>query len=423
MFGYFRLLRDNPDYARLWLAQSISLIGDWFSTVALLSLVSAYTDNSGLAVSLLLLARFLPPLLVGPYAGVLVDRLNRKHLLIFSDSLRAIIVLSLLLANQPDRLWLIYVLTVLQFALTSLFEPGQSAILPSLVPAEDLVRANVFGSVTWSIMLAIGAAVGGVVATVLGTPAALVIDAATFAVSALLIASIRTTITGYGEKKEGMERSQLGFVDGLRYVVRHPATAAVLLVKLGGNIGNVDTLMTAYATRLFVVGNDGTGSLGLFYAAFGVGAILGPLVLNRLNDGSVSRMRRLIVVSYVWIAIGWFVMGGAPTLILATLALIIKAMGSSIYWTYSSAILQKVTPDQFLGRLFSLDLAGYRLATVISTLITGWLVDQISVDNTLGVRNIVFGTGVFSLIPLVLWTMALPWIERQDAATPQTASD
>jgi hypothetical protein len=83
-----------------------------------------------------------------------------------------------------------------------------------------------------------------------------------------------------------------------------------------------------------------------------------------------------------------------------------------------------VTPDQFLGRLFSLDLAGYRLATVISTLITGWLVDQISVENATGVRNIVFGTGIFSLIPLILWTLALPWIERRDVATtPQTASD
>jgi MFS family permease len=423
MFGYFRLLRDNPDYARLWLAQSISLIGDWFSTVALLSLVSTYTNNSGLAISLLLLARFLPPLLVGPYAGVLVDRLNRKHLLIFSDCLRSVIVLLLLLANEPDRIWLIYVLTILQFALTSLFEPGQSAILPSLVPAEDLVRANVLGSVTWSVMLAIGAAVGGVVSTVLGTPTALVIDAATFAVSALLIASIRTRITGYVEKK-GEDRPQLGFVDGLRYVARHPATAAVLLVKLGGNIGNIDTLMAVYATRLFVVGNDGTGSLGLFYAAFGVGAILGPVVLNRLNDGSVGRMRRLIVVSYVWIAIGWFLLGGAPTLILVALALIIKAMGSSIYWTYSSAILQKVTPDQFLGRLFSLDLAGFRLATVISTLITGWLVDQVSAENPTGVRSIVFGTAVFSLLPLILWTLALPWIERRDVATaPQTASD
>lgn len=423
MFGYFRLLRDNPDYAKLWLAQSISLIGDWFSTVALLSLVSTYTNGSGLAVSLLLLARFLPPLLVGPYAGVLVDRLNRKHLLIFSDSLRAVIVLMLLLATGPDRLWLIYALTVLQFMLTSLFEPGQSAILPSLVPSQDLVRANVLGSVTWSVMLAVGAAVGGVVATVLGTPTALVIDAATFAVSALLIASIRTNMTGYAEKK-GTDRSQLGFIDGLRYVARHPATAAVLLVKLGGNIGNVDILMAIYATRLFVLGKDGTGSLGLFYAAFGIGAILGPVLLNRLNDGSVSRMRRLIVVSYLWIAVGLFVFGGAPTLLFAALALIIKAMGSSIYWTYSSAILQKVTPDQFLGRLFSLDLAGYRLATVVSTLITGWLVDQVSVEDPAGVRNIVIGTGVASLLPLILWTLALPWIERRDVAvTPQVAAD
>src|SRR5512144_2655259 len=102
MSGYIRLLRNNPDYARLWIAQAVSLLGDWFSTIALSTLVVSYAgeQNAGLAVSGLLLARFLPPLLVGPYAGVLVDRLNRKWLMIFSDVLRTIIVLMFLLARS-----------------------------------------------------------------------------------------------------------------------------------------------------------------------------------------------------------------------------------------------------------------------------------------------------------------------------------
>src|SRR4051812_20745844 len=111
MLGYIRLLRDNPGYTRLWIAQAVSLLGDWFSTIALSSLVAHYSKGSGIAISLLLLARFLPPLIFGPYAGVLVDRLNRKWLLIFSDALRVLIVLSFLLVNGEDKLWLIYLLT------------------------------------------------------------------------------------------------------------------------------------------------------------------------------------------------------------------------------------------------------------------------------------------------------------------------
>src|SRR5690348_10489395 len=164
MSGYLRLLRENPNFARLWIAQAVSLIGDWFSTIALSTIVAHYTNGSGLAVSLLLLARFLPPLIVGPYAGVLVDRLNRKWLLIFSDATRAVIVLAFFLATSPDRLWIIYVMTVLQFCLSALFEPGRSAIIPSLVKDTDLVKANYLGNVTWSVMLAAGAALGGIVA-------------------------------------------------------------------------------------------------------------------------------------------------------------------------------------------------------------------------------------------------------------------
>ncbi len=425
MYGYVQLLRDNPNYARLWIAQAVSLLGDWFNTIALSTLVARFANQSGLAIALLLLARFLPPLLVGPFAGVLVDRLNRKRLLIFSDSLRVVVVLLFLLATGPEWLWLIYLLTVIQFSLSALFEPARSAIIPALVKPDDLVRANLLGSATWSVMLAAGAALGGLVAALFGTAIALCIDAASFAISALLIASIEWKPTS-GQAAQpspaSREAAQLGFRDGLRYIAKHPATGAVLLVKLGGSVGSVDALMVIYATQLFVLGENGTGSLGILYAAFGIGAVIGPLLLDRFNNGTVHTMRRLIAVGYACLTFGWFLFSGAPTLFLVALAIAVKAIGSSIYWTYSSVIIQKVTPDHFLGRLFSLDLAGFQLSTVISVLITGWVIDLV---GPAGVRRVVFGTGIASLLPLLLWIAALPWIERQEAAipAPQSASD
>src|ERR1051325_11358496 len=118
MQNYILMLRRRPGYLRLWIAQAVSLLGDWFTTIALSTLVAHYSNGSGLAVSLLLVARFLPPLFVGPFAGVLVDRLNSKVLLIFSDSVRVIVVLGFLLATGPDRLWLIYLLSTIQFSLS-----------------------------------------------------------------------------------------------------------------------------------------------------------------------------------------------------------------------------------------------------------------------------------------------------------------
>lgn len=144
MAGYIQLLRKNPNFAWLWYAQVISLAGDWFNTIVLLALVAEYSGNSGLAVSGFLLARFAPPMLVSPFTGVLVDRFDRKRLLIMSDVARALIVLLYLvvLAQGASALWLLYVLTVLQFGFSGLFEPGRNAILPSLLPQHDLVDAT-----------------------------------------------------------------------------------------------------------------------------------------------------------------------------------------------------------------------------------------------------------------------------------------
>lgn len=416
--SYWQLLKQNREFRKLWLAQAVSLLGDWFNTIALLTLVTRFTDGSALAISALLLARFLPPLLVAPLTGVLADRFNRRRIMVISDILRAITVLVFLLINDGQYLWLLYVLTVLLSGLTALFEPAHAAILPSVVSDDELVTANMLGSVTWSVMLAAGAAVGGFVAALLGPSTALIIDSASFLISALLIQSIRMT----GGKSLPVEPvvSQGSFREGVQYILRHPATAATLLVKCGGSIGSIDTLMTIYATEMFVIGANGAGSLGILYAAFGTGAILGPILMNRLSrTGTVQAMRRFIIVAYAFISAGWFLFAGASALALAALAIIVKAMGSSIYWTYSSAILQKTVPDQYLGRVFSFDLAGFRLATVISIFVTGWLTNQASVAQ---VREVVWATGMISLIPLFLWTLALRWIEHKYRDEPVAAS-
>jgi MFS family permease len=417
------LLRHNPDFTRLWIAQVISLFGDWFSYVALAALVTQFSGGSGLAVSGLLIARFLPPFLVSPFAGVLVDRFNRQRLLIFSDAGRALIVLLMLLTvTGPERLWLIYLFTVLQFILSALFEPGRSAILPSVVKPDDLLSANTLGNVTWSAMLALGAVAGGVVATLFGAWAALVIDAASFGLSALFIALIRYQPRAEANGIKRTAQAGGGLREGFRYVRQNPAVAAVLFIKAGLSIGSTDGLIVAYATSLFVLGENGTVSLGLLNSAFGLGAIIGPLLMNRFNDGSVRTMRRLVIVSYSCVTLGWLLLGAAPTLLIVCLALIVRAMGGSITWTYSSTIIQMSVPDQFLGRVFSLDWAGFYLMITISTFLTGLLKDVlVKTYGGAGIHYLTLATGVISLIPLLLWASTVYWLERRQPAAVTAA--
>ena len=418
MRNYAQLLRTNPDYTRLWLAQVISLLGDWFDTITLLALVAVYSpEYQGLAISGLLLARYIPAMALSPFTGVLIDRLDRKRLMIWSNWLRALVVLGLVLATQgPQWLPLIYILTIIQFSLSAVFEPAQSAITPSLVRPEDLIRANTLGNVTWSAMLAFGAAIGGLVSAVVGANVALLIDSLTFVVAALLVMSI---------KKQHIEvevthetKNDTSFREGLRFLRRNPTTAATLLIKFGTSLGNIDTLMTIFATQVFILGTSGQLSLGIMYSAFGVGAILGPILLNRFNDGSVPSMRRLIIIGFLWATLAWFVLGSAWSLVVVCIGLILRGMGGSVNWTYSTVMIQKLVPDSYLGRMFSLDMAFFYLATVLSTLTHGSLIDTFGAES---IRMIAFATMGISLIPLVAWVWFTRRVQqRSQAVVPQT---
>ncbi len=442
MNKYILLLRSNPGFALLWSAQIISLTGDWFNTIVLSTLVARFTDGSGLAVSLYLMARFLPPLIVGPFAGVLVDRFDRQRILVFSNIARTGVVLFFLFAMTPDHLWLIYFLTILQFILSALFEPGQSAITPSLVPREDLVLANTLSSITWSAMLALGAIIGGIVAAIFGAELALVFDALTFALAAGLIAMIKFPEKAQQEQDEQSEETG-SLIEGLRHVIKNPATSTILMIKGGGSIGNIDTLITIYATQVFIHQVDSQLSLGIMFSAFGLGAVIGPLILNHFHNGLVGQMSRLIIVGFACNVLGWLLMGTAQSLVPIITALIIRGIGSSSNWTYSSVIIQKTVPDRYLGRIFSLDMAVFQLITVISIIVHGAIIDLLTnnarLDLFLRVPEVIFHadiplrwgaittselspvawyTAAASFVPLVLWTLVVIHFEYRKTGQP-----
>lgn len=417
MRGYWRLLRDNPEFAKLWLSQVISLAGDWFNTVVLSALVAKYSDGSGFAVSLFLLSRFLPPFLVSPFAGVLVDRFNRQKLMIWSNLLRALIVPLFLLADTPDKLWIIYLVTIIQFAISTVYEPALSAITPSLVKPDVLIEANTLNNVTWSTMLALGAVLGGVFAFFFGASAALLADAATFGVAAFLTGMIRYD-PAQGRKlskaiaiEPDEKEEDTSFAEGLRFVRRTPQIAAALFVKFGGSLGNVDTLLTLFATQIFIIGANGELTLGILYSVYGVGAFLGPILIQRYNNGTIARMRRFILFGFVAMALGWIFFGVSSTLLILCIGCLVRSIGGSINWTYSTILIQKTAPDAKLGRMFSLDMAGFQLATVLSTLVHGTLVEALGAEH---VRLVAFGTCIVALLPLTVWAWLIPYLERQD---------
>jgi len=412
--SYVNLVRNNRDYRFLWLSQVVSLTGDWFTLIASATLV-ANLSGSGLAIGGLFLARLLPPFVLGPLAGVLADRFDRLKILIASDLLRAAVVVNFLFINSADEVWLLYVLTVLQLSISAFFEPTRAAVMPSIVARHDLVTANALDGTTWSTMLALGAALGGLAAATLGITAAFVIDAATFLVSAWFVSRITRTAARPVKSVTGeVETTIGGFIAGVRYLWQRPAVLVIALVKASSSLafGGVAVVEVMFAEKVFPLGTDGSATLGLIYLSIGIGTGLGPLVARHLTGDNPQAMQWGIFASYVAMLGGYLTLGWSATLPIMLLATFTRAIGTGINWVYSSSLLQMIVPGNYLGRVFAFDLAMMTLASSASTLWVGWAQDN------LGLGPLQLGMWL-AVVPAV---MGLSWILFMNTGFKQSQS-
>ncbi len=411
--GYLALLRRNRAFRRLWYGQVVSQLGDWFDVIALFTLLLKLT-GSGEAVGLLLVAQFLPAAIVSSFAGVVIDRLPRKLVLVASDIGRAVIVLLLLLVRSPEQIWLVYLVVVLKFSLTGWFEPARSAIIPSLVRTEELVTANGLSGATWSVMLAVGSALGGIVVGTLGVQSAFVLDSASFGLSALLIAGVpvveqRRARGEQAGRTPGVGRALAAgvreFAAGLSYILRnHDVFWYTLSKALWHFGGGVLLLLTLFGREIFPIGLDGAVSIGLLYTARGLGAALGPLIAQRLGGPEVVFLRRSLGIAFFVTALGYVVVGFAPTFGVVFLAIVVAHMGGSIEWVFSTTLLQMKVPDGLRGRVFAVEFAALTLTTALSSYLTGVANDAGWTPRTLALLlALVF---VITGVPLLLalWT-------------------
>jgi hypothetical protein len=406
--GYLALLRRNRPFRRLWYGQIVSQLGDWFASIALYTLLLRLT-GSGQAVGLLLVAELLPATLVGPWAGVLVDRLPRKAVMIAADVGRAALVLLFLLVRDVGDIWIVYCAAALKVVLASFFEPARGAVIPAITGRDELVAANAISGATWSAMLAIGAALGGLVAGTLGTDAAIVIDAASFLLSAVIIWRIPL-------REEHLEvraaqpagASEQGLGEGLRYLAARRDVAIYAATKALWSLGGgILVLLTLFGRQVFPVGADGAFSIGLLYAARGVGAAIGPLLAQRLFGSSQQVMRRALGPAVLLTGVGYLLAGEAPSLWLAALAVLLAHMGGSAQWVFSTVLLQMNVPNRLLGRVFAIELALLTLTSAVSSYLTG-------VASDLGFSPQALATGL-ALVFVVpgLFLLAALWRTRE----------
>lgn len=406
--GFREVIRGNANVRRLWLGTIVSLFGDWFNTLALYRVTLELT-GSELALGGIFLTKLLPLALASPIAGVLADRLDRRRLMIGADLARAVLVLGFLFVRDADHLWLLYTLAAAQIAVSAAFTPARDAVIPAITTGRERLTTNALLAATWSIMLAVGAAAGGPAVDLFGTDAVFVMDAATYLLSAWLIARI-TLPAREPQVSEGavLRAAARQIAGGWQYIWTHPGVRRIATAKMAWGVGGGGLVLclTLIGDRLFP--DAGTTGIGVLFAARGIGTGVGPLLV-RWAFRDASRWPLVLGGCVVAGGIGYV---GIATLIgsaWAVAALVVFAhAGSGANWILSTTMLQERADDTMRGRVFATDWLLVSLVESASILLTSFFLER-----GLELQTVVLWLALVQVASGLVWIASVVPAERR----------
>jgi predicted MFS family arabinose efflux permease len=415
--SYARLLRRNRNFRRLWLAQIVSEIGDWFYTLSIYTLLLQLTGHAS-SVALALILQVLPQTFVGPTAGVVNDRISRKRVMITADLVRCLIVLAMLLVRSRSMVGLVYPLLLAETIMAAFFEPARNAVLPNIAERGDVLVANTLASATWSVNLLIGASVGGVVAAFFGRDAVFVLNALSFLLSALFISGMKFAEPHAEAATPLRWRDLVDFspvLEGIRYIRQHRTILPTVFAKAGElMIGPSWVIFTVLGEREFAVHWRGIDpargamlGMSILLGGRGLGALFGPVISARWADRHDNRLQLGILLGYLIIALGYGSLGSARSVWIASACAMLGHMGGSTVWVFSTTLLQLHTDDRFRGRVFAADLGFSMLTIAIGAYVCGRFLDA-----GIAARTVATWTGIVMLIPAALWALAMRGVQK-----------
>ncbi|MCA9514683.1 MAG: MFS transporter [Myxococcales bacterium] len=400
--GLRAIVRENRSFRLLWIGSLVSLFGDWFNTLAIFALVERLTP-SPLAIGAVLAIKLFGLAVASVPGGLLADRVDRKRLMIAMDLSRALVVLGFLVVDTAEELPLLYALVLAQTTLGAAFDPAFRASLPNVVAKADLLGANTIFGTTWSVLLAVGAAVGGLATAGLGAEAVFGLDSATYLVSAWCVSQVALP--------RGAKRAPRGPLlvvaardvrEGWSYLVRHRAVGRVALAKVAWEVGG-----GALVYALTQIGSAMTPlspsiGIGVLYAARGVGTGIGPLVARRVFTD--ERRWPVVMGACVVLSGAGYLLGGLVGWTAAMVPFVVVAhAGSGANWVLSLVWLQARVPDEVRGRVFGSEMVMVAGLEGLSTLTAAVLLET----GRVGLAPAVFLFGGLQVAVGALWLVTI----------------
>ena len=387
MLGVLRI----RDYRMLLTGQLLSNIGDWLLLVAAPYFVFQLTGST-LATGLTLTAESVPAVLLGPIAGVFADRWDRRRTMIATDVLRAAAVLSMLAVHTRHSVWIVYVALTVETAFSQFFNPSRRALVPNLVGrGPELSAANALSQLVGGVIRLVGGPLGGVLYVLFGFHLVVVLDVASYLLSAVLTALIRyraqpgaiplgatPPVAGGGSPERGRFRAELRA--GLGHVVRNPYLRTLFGVASLFFTGNA-ILTALLVPYLGGVLHAGAQSLGVLFGALGVGYVLGGPASRLVTDRSSDRT--VIATSLAVLAAVFAVSFNVPHLAWDVALFTLIGPPAVCFLVTADTALARRTPDRIQGRVGSVYLAIQGAATLIGMIAGSVLGQHIGVVITM----------------------------------------
>jgi len=411
---YLRLFRKR-NFTALWLGQLVSFIGDYFNWLAIPITINRLTGSVTM-VGLSFIINAIPALLLGPIAGVLVDRLDRRKVMIVSDLVRASLVLLLLTIQSVQQIWVFYLIGFLISCASQFFFPARNALLPLVVEEEkDLLQANTLMQFIFIVGLLAGPAMAGFAIGLYGEHAAFIVNSFGYLVSAtsILLMHMPPPPAPADGKAVTIRQSWIDLRMGFTYIVQNRTLVGVLtclfLVMLGA--GGLNAVWIPYLQRAFHIGAEGIGWVD---SAQGAGMVVSGLLMGFL----VSRFRHknLTAGAILWTGIFVAGIGLAPSFPFVLLFSFGIGLGLLPVQAGLNTIQQLSSPDAIRGRVG----AAFNMVTTFSSLISLGL--AASLGEILGLNNVLIVIGVIILISggLGFWLIQEP---HPAALTQESAAE
>jgi MFS family permease len=403
MNDFFALLRRNRNYRYTWSGQIVSEVGDHFNNIAVFSLALANT-GSGLVVALILIARAIPAVTAGPIAGVLLDRLDRKKIMITSDLVRAAVAIGFIFAIPHGRTWLLYILSgALMFA-SPFFTSGRAAILPSIATKDELHAANSLTQLTQWTTVTVGSFLGGASVTAFGYRLAFFFNAVSFLFSAWCISHLKV------EKGFRVERTDLAedkvarpwheYAEGLRYMRASPLILGIGLVAVGWATGGgaAQILFSLFGEVVF---RRGPAGIGIIWGCAGIGLVSGAVIAHRIGKRlSFEGYKRTISICYLLHGSSYVLFSQAPNFGLALFLIAISRAAVAVSSVLNMSQLLRHVSDEFRGRVFATVETWTWLTMMVSMGVAGLVSDHVSP------RVVGAWSGVLSSTTAIFWGWA-----------------